>query len=516
MHTLRIPLDVHGCEREIERRFNAINHIHNVCVSYMQKQMGKLGRDREYQAMLDFYVAAKTEAERITMLEKPSKLERHALRDLKNITKVLSADLTARRNSLNLSKTALESYIKVCGKQFKNLVSSQQVQAEADRVWRGVEKCLFGKGHTIHYQKRRDLASISGKSNVNGAKFDVSSMTVEWNGLTLSCIVRKKRAAYVAASLNGKVSYCEITRKMFSSGWRYYANLYIQGDTVSGNRKAGHGDMGIDPGVSTIAATGESELFLEELAPRVPEYNKQILELQYRMEASRRDMNPGKYNPNGTINRKNKDRWIFSKGYQRLWQKLRTVCRKKAAYIRQSHEELTNRLLAAASVITIEHMEYKALQKRAKNTERRETSSTVKQKDGSTKTVFKFKKKKRFGRSLNNRAPAECITILKRKAAMLGVTVDDANAATYKASQYDHTTGECEKISLNARFKEIDGHRVQRDLYSSFLFQNPEKDLKHPDRQKCKARFENFLKLHDELIARMQSEGKSMRQCFGF
>lgn len=89
-----------------------------------------------------------------------------------------------------------------------------------------------------------------------------------------------------------------------------------------------------------------------------------------------------------------------------MCQKLRAIYRKKAAYIKQDHEERTNRFLAHADTIYIESMDYRALQKRARDTSRKEEASPVKQKDGTVRLIRKFKKKKRFGRSLNNRAPA--------------------------------------------------------------------------------------------------------------
>ena len=417
---------------------------------------------------------------------------------------------------MGLSKYGLESWIKVCGRQLKHLVSSQQVQMEADRVWSGVEKCLFGNGNTIHFQKWYDLKSIDGKSNLNGAKFHVHTMTVEWTGLTLSCVIRKKRAPYIAASLNGNVAYCAIVRKMFDSGWRYYAVLCIRGKAVPNGCRSGKGALGIDPGVSTMAAIGTETGFLEELAPKVPEYNKQIRDLQYHMEASRRKTNPQKYLPDGAIDPKNRDRWVCSSRYKRNLQKLRVVYRKKAAYIKQDHEERANRFLEATDHIYIEKMDYRALQKRAKKTERQGHASAVRKKDGTETTVFKFKRKKRFGHSLNNRAPAMFLTILNRKAAMLDIPVEEIVTSSYKASQYDHVAGQCTKVPLPQKEKTIGGKLVQRDIYSAFLIQNPEPDRKHPDRRKCSERFPDFLKIQERILNTLKSSGQSMPQCFGF
>ena len=61
-------------------------------------------------------------------------------------------------------------------------------------------------------------------------------------------------------------------------GYHYYANLYIDGDAPK-KLTPGAGRCGIDPGVSSMAAVSEKNVFLEELAPEYKKYNKEILYL---------------------------------------------------------------------------------------------------------------------------------------------------------------------------------------------------------------------------------------------
>lgn len=232
--------------------------------------------------------------------------------------KCINQALNTIRTDMGLSKSGFESWLKKCGSRFSHLVSSQQVQAEAGRVWAGVEKVLFGNGTKLHYKKEYELSTIAGKSNTNGAKFHPETMTVGWTGLTLSCKLpnRISEQHYIAEALQETIAYCTISRKMFPSGWRYYALVCVRSDAPVNGRTSGKGPMGIDPGTSTMAAVSNEAVFLEELAPRVPEYNRQIRDLQYRMDISKRMTNPRKYHEDGTINQKNHDRWIFSKGCQ--------------------------------------------------------------------------------------------------------------------------------------------------------------------------------------------------------
>ena len=140
----------------------------------------------------------------------------------------------------------------------------------------------------------------------------------------------------------------------------------------------------------------------------------------------------------------------------------------------------------------------------------------VKQKDGTVKVIQKYKRKKRFGRSINRRAPARFLLELKRKAEAVGGVYAEVDTKEFKASQYNHVTDAYEKIPLSQREKEIGNRKVQRDLYSAFLIRNADLDFKHPDREKCEYEFEYFADMQDQLILKMKESGLSMRQCFGF
>ena len=99
---------------------------------------------------------------------------------------------------------------------------------------------------------------------------------------------------------------------------------------------------------------------------------------------------------------------------------LKSLYRKKHAYIVDSHRKLCNKLITIARYFPVEKMHFQALQKRAKETKRQEKKTEVKQKNGTVKVIQKYKQKKRFGRSINRRAPARFLLELKRKAEAVG------------------------------------------------------------------------------------------------
>ncbi len=175
MHTVRLKLKTTAYDGSvITRRFHALSHIHNVLVKHVRKLLIRLEHDAGYTALLAEYSG-------LLKKDKLSKTERSTKKDL-------SDQLNNIRRQYGLTEAALQSYIKVCGRRYNKLLSSQQVQKEASRVWRSVEKYLFSNGRQVHFKKYRDFNTVSGKTNTNGVKFDKSSLSVEWMGLTLQCV----------------------------------------------------------------------------------------------------------------------------------------------------------------------------------------------------------------------------------------------------------------------------------------------------------------------------------------
>lgn len=496
-HTVTLRLKTSEYDHYMfSRRFHALAHLHNVMVKHAKKLLIRLNHDKEY----------------------PSLRQQYASSDDKHARTVLSKQMKDIRLAYGLTDYSFQKYLAVCGRQYRKLLSSQQVQKEASRVYASVERYLFGNGRSIHYKKYRDFDTIGGKSNLNGVCFDRSSLSVIWFGESYPCFLPRDDNSrdYISEALNADVSYCELKRIMFPNGWHYYVVIILKGPAPRKLKTIGSNTCGIDPGVSTMACVSDDKAFFFELAPDSRKYDKKIADIQYHMDLSKRACNPGKYNSDGTVNKNNHDPWNYSRSYRRMRDHLKYLFRKKAAYTKQSHEIQCNKLLADSVNFIVEDMNYKALSRRSRHTERQAETSQVTGNDGTIKTVHKYKRKKRFGRSIGNRAPAQFLSILKQKAEFYGGAIVRVNTKTYKASQYDHTTDTYTKIPLSQRSKRIDGHRVQRDLYSAFLILNTNDSLDHPERNKCLCTFDSFLRHQATCIHDMINSNTSMPQCFGF
>ena len=505
MHTLRFPLKTgRHKEQVLSKGFTAMGKLHNVVVKECKKRLRMLRRDPEYRALKKVYAKAdgdpRSEA---------------------------GAAMNALVKSYGLTENSLHAFIRPWQARNRHLVSSHQAQEEASRVYAGVEKVLYGRGKDIHFKRSQDILTIASKS-WNGLQYYDPLHTgyykksvrpvypeeifylnthfrvmIDWND------------PYVKEALDHPVRYAQIERKMFPSGWRYYVVLYLEGDAPVRNAST-DAVAGLDPGVSTAAAVFDDTCVLAELAPACKEYNRKITRLSRQIERSVRKHNPDNYDDGGKV-RKGRHKWKITKTCRRQKRLLKTVFRKKAAYTKQSHEELANLLVARSNVFITEEMDFRALQRRSKKPpERKDKTSVIVKKDGTPQAVRKFKKKKRFGSSMRDRAPAMFLDILKRKCRFHGGGVVPADTKAVRASQYDHVKDSYEKVPLSCRVKTIGGQKVQRDLYSGFLLKHIRKDNRTINRDGCISDFEAFLKAQEQCIVDIKASGKSYPACFGF
>ncbi len=55
------------------------------------------------------------------------------------------------------------------------------------------------------------------------------------------------------------------------------------------------------------------------------------------------------------------------------------------------------------------------------------------------------------------------------------------------------------------RWNDLNGIKVQRDLYSAFLLQHVNDDFKSVNVELCNKDFDNFLKLHNKEVERLKN-----------
>ena len=397
----------------------------------------------------------------------------------------------------SLTEYSLHNFVKPMMKYYK--IDSMTVQKIASRAWDAFSGLIFHTAKHVKYRSYGEINSIEGKNNKQGIRFRDNMLL--FSGLKIKAIINPKDI-YALQSLEDTIKYCRIKREMIKNKYHYYIQLILEGiPSTKLNNKTGElkgqigvGNVGIDIGTQTIAYSSKYDVKLLELAPEVNNIEKTKRGFNRKLDRQRRSNNPNKYNENGTINIYNRDKWIKSKNYIKTKNKLKDVQRKQASIRKQSHNILANQLLNLGNKFYVETMSYKGLQKRSKNT-------TINHKTG------KYNKKKRFGKSLANKAPSMFLTILDNKLKWNGTKLYKINTYKVKASQYNHFDEKYNKKELSERWNNFiinrENVKLQRDLYSSFLLMNVKDNLDEINRDLCFETYDNFKVLHDNEISRL-------------
>lgn len=400
-----------------------------------------------------------------------------------------------------LSEYSLHKDIKIMQHKFKANIDSSTAQKIATRVWTSLNDNLFGKGDKVHFKTyNQGLNSIEGKSNTTGIRYIEDKNILEWNKLSIK--VQSKLNDYELTALRDKVCYCRIKKIFVRGKYKYILQLILKGIPPIKTNKTGEirnplgkGIIGIDIGTQTLAYVSNFDIKLYELAPNVRNIENEKRKIQRYMDRSKRATNTDNFNEDGTIKRGIKLKWNYSIKYIRSRYKLKDIHRKQADIRKIDHNIMANKIVANGGTVLVETINYKGLQARTKQT-------TVNEKTG------KNNKKKRFGKSLANKAPAMFLTILSNKLKAKGGRYLEVNTHKVRASQYNHLNQEYNKKCLGQRwnFFEYEGSniKVQRDIYSAYLIKNVNEDLDTINNDKCIIDFDYFLKLHNREIERLQ------------
>jgi len=462
---LTLPLKTEKFQEDIlDKNFEKFRKIYNACISELHKRYNHMRESKEYQNNC-----------------------KYKGKDRNKIFYELNKKYGLTEYSLHYFTKSMAKYYKV------NAMMTQKIATRAFNAFQGL---IFHKANKIKYKSYGELNSIEGKNNKQSIIF--RNNTLLYNRLKIPVIINKNDI-YAYMALKNRIKYCRIKREIIKGKYHYYIQLALEGipllkiykETGEIKHIINDGEVGLDIGTQTLAICSENEVKLLELAPEVNNIEKEKRVLQRKMDRSRRNMNPNKYNENRTIKKGNKDKWIKSKHYIKTQNKLKELHKKQKEIRKQSHNKLTNYILTLGNNIKVETMNYKGLQKRSKK--------TTKSKDG------KFNKKKRFGKSLANKAPSMLLIILNNKLKWINKELKKINTYTIKASQYNHISNKYIKKELSERWNDFGKFKIQRDLYSAFLIMNVNDDLETINRELCFEKFDKFKVLHDIEIEKLRN-----------
>lgn len=484
---------------KLDKLFQADNYIYNALVKDCKKAMAQLERTRAWRRNK----AGIASIFAVMDKDNPSREHRESL-------KALYAQRQDMLAQYGLGEYAFHTRVQKYRKHHKKLVNTHIAQTTATAVWRKFEAYLFGNGEEITCRSWQNNRSIEGKNNTNAIIYHKGVLRV----CGMKIPVNPPNNTYEQECLTHRVKYCRLVRIPWNADdWLYQVQLVLEDeppvkiDPKTGEmiHAIGRGRAGIDIGTQTVAFVSHDFVALEELADKANMRYRELQLIERAMDRSRRGTNPEFFNPDGTVipadklppellkpNRKR--RWVRSEHYNELARKKRYLYAKLVRLRRCQHNAMANRYLTHGDEFYIEDMNFAALSKKAKA-----------QKAEDLKPGEKFRRRKRFGRSIAHKAPAGFVSTLERKVIQQGGSFQGINTWEAKASQYDHLSREYNKKKLSRRWHHFkDGRRSQRDLYSAFLIMNTNNTLNGFDQALCDANFEQFLALHDFEISRLQ------------
>ena len=471
---VQFPLKTEKYQEDmLDKRFEIGRKIYNSLVNVTQKRYKEMTKTKKYRNLIS------------------------SLANDKKKDKDIWKQINEMRKQYGMSEYSFHEDVKKMQKHFKDNIDSFTAQKIATTLWKAYDKLFFGNGYRIHYKKYDLLNSLEGKSNNTGIRFKNDYLI--WNRLNIPVFIDYGNY-YEYQAMQCDICYCRIVRKFVHNKNRYYVQIVFKGnppvkvDMGTGEIKhtIGTGDVGIDIGTSTIAISSESDVKILELADKVQNIDNQKRLLLRKMDRSKRATNSNNFNEDGTIKKQGNKKvtWNKSNHYIKYQNQLKELYRKQADVRKYQHECLANYIISLGNNIFVEQMNFSGLQKRVKNTEKNNKG--------------KFKRKKRFGKSITNRAPAMLMTIINRKLKYFDTMLFEINTYKAKASQFNHFDGTYKKKSLSQRWNDFDGIKIQRDIYSAFLIMNINNDLESFDINKCNDRFDNFKKLHDIEVERLK------------
>ncbi len=490
---LTLPLKVEPWQADVlNKRMEICRNIYNAFIGYQLKRYDQLIRTCEYRSIIE-----EIDSFRLVDENGNKKGWEKSKKKPERVTE-LYKQLNTLYKDWGFTEFGFISEVKNFRQHFKGAIDSLTVsETVAKPAWRAFEKNLFGNGEKVHFKKTGEVNTLCSGSDKVGPLYRDGYVVWKKNYKDyLKIKVRfDKNNQYEEEMMSNRVKYCRIVRRWIKGKYQYFVQIMlecqpvIKCDSETGEVKhpLGSGRVGLFVGVKNIAYCSENAVGVVELADKVDDIEAEKRRLLRHLERSRRAMNPDNYNEDGTVKKGVKLNWVVSKEYEESLGKLKELYRKQADVRKMQHNILANQLLALGDEFYVNKTNYKKLQQRAEYSEGYEKTSSGKNKS-----------KKRFGKTIGDKAPAMFVTILDNKLKQYGRPgVFKVDLKRKSSSEFVHTTGEIVDVKPYQKYIDVDGHFVPRDLYFAFLLMNSDGSLANVDSERCNETFDRFLELQE-------------------
>ena len=482
-------------KNHLNKSFHIADSAYNETLSFGLKRFSAMKKNERYQELLERRREVLKVQENIKKkIKKETKQKlKEEVKQIKTQLKEIDKNLGEIRMNYGLTKYQLSSWILERRKQtvaYQHL-NAGELQVIAENAYKTLSQVIFykTKPEKLKFRSKYSLEhSFRNRENSQGTRLVESKKTdvayrlyihkkSTFIDIPVSAFTEYQQEQLLRAD---KIKYVQIVSKTIRGKQVFYLQIVCQGTPVSKIQK-GEGVIGIDPGISTVAYVSKDSCELVDLVPKDFARKERLIQnLSRKIERSRRVNNPESYNEDGTIKMDVRLKPL-SKRAKRLAIRRQTAYRKLTEDRRKIQGKLVNHIVSQSSVIKIEDLDVKSLQKR-----KRETRINP-------KTGRPFSKK-RYGKAIFKAAPGYFRTLLLQRANSTGCKVDIISPKKTKPSQYNHITGEFEKKELKTRIYNLTDEitDVQRDLYSAFLIAHIENDEYLT--KELEENFENFYK----------------------
>lgn len=519
-------------KRKIFADADRLRQCGNQLLGIMKRNLEQLLRTKRYRNLQKLYGRF---SERIKTLNSIDELSDEQQKELKQLSK----DRDGVSSSMSEMQESYHVTWDFCRKQMETLRLSYGIDSifalsRAEDIWSAVSKVLYSTGKQLHFKKRGELPEIRAKQRNRGIiiALDEDGLGFRYSRKTFRPVIKKgdrwledeiqemmiylrdpliADAFAIHEYLDHRITdtyrpcFASLVCKIIRGKLRVFAHVTVEGHSLPKYRTDGTmkhtygtGQIGGDIGTQTLAYSSNTEVGLKNLAERgtsITKRERQERILHRAMDRSRRATNPENYNADGTI-RKGKKIWKKSNRYRKLQQRHQELARIAAENRRLAINEDVNHLRSLGNVFVTEEKNAAKLAKKAKET-------TVNKKG-------KINRKKRFGKSIQNRCPGYFQKQVEQKFTSTGGIYIEV-PKDYRASQYDHTVDDYIKKKLSDRMYALsDGTIVQRDWYSSYLLYCFDIKTNGINKTSCKRNFETMHKKSEAMIQKIIASGKKV------
>ena len=480
-------------------RCDIARKLYNSTLGELLKRDQAMRSDPDWFALSEKNKAIKAKLLNVTTPQEKDRLDTEK-KELSKQFSALSQKYLVREYDLNLFSKDNKN---AC--YFKEHLDASTIQKVDARVFDAYARWRFsGFGKPRFKSRFKSFESLEGKSNRQGIRIklgdphypDLRGKTrIEWNGLILPLdLSRPDKHGYQEAALNrigqNKVKYVRLIQRLYNGSARLYAQIVMEGAPFLKEKHRIAYEQGknernaLDIGVSTLASYSKHAAKLYLGMDEIYQLYKKLKQYQKKASRSLRLANKDNYTlvhvyagRVGNIFKEIKAQnpklstEQFAQKTQQRCQELGIKYQYKQAWQRKKGTRDLNRPKSYLKAIAVVKELHRKIAAKRKYLHYKYANEIIT--NGNIILTEKVGIKgwqRLFGKSILAFAPAQLISIIKRKVENTGGRFIEINTRKAKLSQYDHILQMDIKKKLSDRVMMVGGeYEIQRDLYSAFL-----------------------------------------------